>query len=140
MNFELLDHPADIGFRAYATTLQGLYVSSAQALVSLILDPSHIEPKQELAIRVEGMDFESLLVKLVNWLNEVLYLIDSKRLALSVIEVLNLEKYWIKCIAGGEPRDPEKHPVRLIVKAVTYHQLKIVQTPAGWSADVYVDV
>lgn len=137
MNFELLDHPADIGFRAYASTFHDLYASSAHALISLILDPSRIEPIQEFAIRVDGIEFESLLV---NWLNEVLYYTDSKRLALGAFEVSRLEKYWIKCIARGEPRDPAKHPAKLVVKAVTYHQLKIARTPDGWSADVFVDV
>lgn len=137
MIFELLDHPADIGFRAHASNFQDLYVNAAYALISLILDPSHIEPKQEFVIRVEGIEFESLLV---NWLNEVLYYTDSKHLALGTFEVLRLEKYWIKCRAMGEPRDQEKHPPRLVVKAVTYHQLKIAQTSDGWTADVYVDI
>lgn len=137
MNFELLDHPADIGFRAHAQTLPGLYVECAHALVSLILDSSDIEPNQQHTVRVEASDFESLLV---NWLNEVLYLTDSKRLALGVFEVVRLEKYRIECTARGEMRDANKHPAKLVVKAVTYHQLKIRQTSGGWSADVYVDV
>ena len=137
MEFELLDHPADIGFRAYAATFEELYANAARALVSLIVDPAAIECREELLVRVDGIEFESLLV---NWLNEVLYLMDSKRLALGEFEVQRLEKYWIRCLVKGEPRDPVKHPPRLVVKAVTYHQLKINRTPDGWSADVYVDV
>jgi len=137
MHFELLEHPADIGFRAYAQTFGELYVAAAHALVSLILDSSRIEPKQDFVLRAEAGDFESLLV---NWLNEVLYFVDSKRLALGSFEIVRVGKYNLECIARGEPRDPEKHPGKLVVKAVTYHQLKISQTSEGWFADIYVDV
>lgn len=137
VRFELLDHPADIGFRVHAGTREELYASAAHALVSLILDASRIEAKQEVQIEAEGGDFDSLLV---NWLNEVLYYTDSKRLALGSFEIAPLERYRIRCVARGEPRDREKHPGKLVVKAVTYHQLKIARTADGWSADVYVDV
>jgi SHS2 domain-containing protein len=42
--------------------------------------------------------------------------------------------------AEGELRNPVKHPVRLLVKAVTYHQLKISRREDTWTAEVYVDV
>src|SRR5438067_12132905 len=135
MNFELLDHPADIGFRAHATTLPGLFANSAQALVYLILDPSRIELYEELQFGADASDYESLIV---NWLNEVLYVTDSKRLALGSFEISKLNETQVGCVARGELRDPVKHPAKLVVKAVTYHQLKIAHTSDGWSADVYV--
>ncbi len=137
MDFELLEHPADIGFRVRAATLPELFQNSARALVSLILDPSRIESRQELSLIADAADYESLLV---NWLNEVLYFTDSKRLALDDFKVTKLDETRIECVARGEPRDPVKHPAKLIVKAVTYHQLKIARAPGGWSADVFVDV
>jgi SHS2 domain-containing protein len=137
MNFELLDHPADIGFRVRAATLPELFVNSAQALVYLVLDPSRIESQQKFNLAARAGDYEALLV---NWLNEVLYFIDSKRLALGSFEISRLDETQVECIARGEPRDAVKHPPKLVVKAVTYHQLKIARTSDGWSADVYVDV
>ncbi len=137
MDFELLEHPADIGFRVRAATLAELFQNAARALVSLILDSSRIESRQELSLVTDAADYESLLV---NWLNDVLYFTDSKRLALGSFEISELNETRIECVARGEPRDPLKHPAKLIVKAVTYHQLKIARTPDGWSADVFVDV
>jgi SHS2 domain-containing protein len=137
MDFELLDHPADIRFRVGAASLPELFANSATALVSLILDPRGIELKQEFHLKAEAGDYESLLI---NWLNEVLYFVDSKRLALSSFETSKLHPTRIECVARGETRDPIKHPAKLVVKAVTYHQLRIERTSDGWSADVYVDV
>lgn len=136
-DIELLDHPADIGFRVHAATLRELFQNSARGLVCLILDPSRIDSREELSLVANAADYEALLV---NWLNEVLYFSDSKRLALGSFEITELNETRIECIARGEPRNPLKHPAKLIVKAVTYHQLKISRAPDGWSADVFVDV
>ncbi len=137
MSFELLEHPADIGFRVRAGSLSELFAECARALLFIILDPSNIELKESMPLSAEGSDYESLLV---NWLNEVLYYIDSQRLALNVFEISYLHPTRIECIGRGERRDRLKHPAKLVVKAVTYHQLRITHTAEIWSADVYVDV
>jgi SHS2 domain-containing protein len=137
VTFELLEHPADIGFRARGATLEELFASCACALVSIILDPSAIRPTESISIPGVGGDLESLLV---NWLNEVLYYVDGRRLALAEFAVSRVSGTNAECIARGERRDRERHPSRVNVKAVTYHQLKVQQTSDGWVVDVYVDI
>jgi SHS2 domain-containing protein len=137
MDFELLEHPADIGFRAFGASIEKLFANCARALMFIILDPSNIHSAERVSLSADASDYESLLV---NWLNEVLYYVDGKRLALGGFDILQLTETCIECIATGEPRDVRKHPPRLVVKAVTYHQLKVQQTENGWIAEVYVDV
>jgi SHS2 domain-containing protein len=43
-------------------------------------------------------------------------------------------------VARGEKFDARRHQAKLLVKAVTYHQLVLEQTPSGWRAQVYVDI
>jgi SHS2 domain-containing protein len=137
MDFELLEHPADIGFRAFGASIEELFANCARALVFIILDASNIHSAQRVPFSADGSDYESLLV---NWLNEVLYHVDGKRVVFGQFDISRLTETCIECIATGEPRDPSKHPPRLVVKAVTYHQLKVQQTENGWIAEVYVDV
>ncbi|HUI55469.1 MAG TPA: archease [Bryobacteraceae bacterium] len=137
MSIELLDHPADIGFRARGANPQELFVTCARALVSIILEPAGIRPVEQFALSATGSDYESLLV---NWLNEVLYYIDAKRMALGAFEVSRLDESHIEALARGEPRDPGRHAAKLAVKAVTYHQLKVARTEDGWVAEVYLDI
>jgi protein archease len=137
MHFELLDHPADIGFRAYGSSKEELFTNCAVALESIIFDPCNVSVAQQWHLDAEGNDQESLLV---NWLNEVLYFLDTRRLAFASFAVTFPGAYQIRCIASGELRNPEKHPVRLSVKAVTYHQLRVSRTGETWFAEVYVDV
>lgn len=72
---ELLDHPADIGFRVRARTLPELFAKSAAALVSLIVDTKSAVAHLDIHLAATGSDYESLLV---NWLNEILYYTDSE--------------------------------------------------------------
>ena len=135
--YDVLEHPADIGFRAFGETLPDLFASSALAMLSIAGDPAAAEPREEYAIQVESGDRESLLV---DWLNEVLYWFDGKRIAFREFQVTAWSDQAIQAIALGEPRDPERHQARLIVKAVTYHQLKIAQRDGMWIAEVYLDI
>ena len=137
LSFDLLEHPADIGFRARGTTLEELFANSAHALVSIILDPFDIRPIQLISVPGTGADRESLLI---NWLNEVLYHVDGRRMALGTFNVVSVDETSVECVAGGEPRDRDRHPPRMGVKAVTYHQLKVARTADGWVAEVYLDI
>lgn len=135
--FEVLEHAADVGFRARAASLPGLFESAAEAVVALAMEPEAIQPRERYPLAAEGDSPESLLV---NWLSEVLYCIDGRRLALRHCRVTALEPHRVAGEALGEPRDRARHPARLVVKGITYHQLKIDRTAEGWTCDVFVDV
>lgn len=137
MDFEFLDHPADIGFRARGSTLEQLFENCALALIAIILDPSETHGSEQVVLMAEGSDRESLLV---NWLNEVLYYIDTKRFAFESFAVEFPSPEQVRAVARFEGRDPVRHPVRLSVKAVTYHQLRVSSGEGEWLAEVYVDV
>jgi SHS2 domain-containing protein len=134
--FEILEHPADIGFRAFGGTLEELFANSAVAMLSIAGDPEAAEQRQEYRISVESGDRDGLMV---DWLNEVLYWYDGKRIALREFRV-QLTGERIDAVATGEPRDPERHRSHLIVKAVTYHQLRIEHRDGAWIAEVYLDI
>jgi SHS2 domain-containing protein len=135
--FEVLEHPADIGFRAYASTLAEVYVASAIAMLSIADDPAAAEPRVRYPLAVESGDRESLMV---DWLSEVLYWYDGKGIAFREFQVEAFREDAIRAIGLGEPRDAERHRARVIVKAVTYHQLKIERRGDLWVTEVYLDI
>ncbi|HXK04628.1 MAG TPA: archease [Verrucomicrobiae bacterium] len=137
MAFELLEHPADIGFRAFDESLPGLFANCALALLSIACDLSAVQPANRYRLWVSSGDRESLLV---DWLNEVLYWFDGKRIALESFQIDHLDETSLIATALGEPRDPVRHPAKLIVKAATYHQLRIEERDGCWMAEVYLDV
>lgn len=136
-NFEVLEHPADIGFRAWGESLPELFANCAIAMLTIAGDPTAAQPAHSCPIRVESGDRDGLLV---DWLNEVLYWYDGKRIAFARFEIVSLTDTSIDAVGWGEPRDPVRHRSHLIVKAVTYHQLKVEQRDGLWMAEVFLDV
>jgi len=136
-DFEILEHTADIGFCARGRTREELFENAGLALESVAVELEAVEPKQAYPIAASGEDLESLLV---NWLSEVLYYLDGRRIAMRRFRVEHLEPGGVRGIAYGEPRDPQRHPAKLIVKGVTYHQLEIARDSRGWRARVYLDI
>jgi SHS2 domain-containing protein len=137
VSFEILEHTADIGFRARGGTLAELFENAAQALVAVALELDDIAERETYPLAAQGEDYESLLV---NWLSEALYWLDGERVAMRRFRIREFTPYRLSGEGLGEPRDPARHRAKLIVKGVTYHQLKISQDPSGWQAEVFLDI
>jgi SHS2 domain-containing protein len=135
--FEILEHTADIGFRVRAASLPELFEAAAQALASIAIETANIEPRGTFPIEARGADNQELLV---NWLNEVLWLLDGKRIALGRFEVAEVGEGRVAGMAWGEPLDPARHRAKIVVKGVTYHQLEVVRENGGWRARVFLDI
>jgi SHS2 domain-containing protein len=54
--------------------------------------------------------------------------------------VEHVDERSIRAVGSGEPRDPERHASKLVIKAATYHQLRVARDDGGWMAEVYVDI
>lgn len=139
--FEILEHPADVGFVAYGATREELFTNAALALMTLACSPQHIEERQRREIAVTGADLESLLYA---WLAEILAIADAEQLFFRRAEVRSLESrpqgFALRGAVFGEKYDKQRHAAGTYLKAVTYHQLKVQQTAGGWRAQVYLDV
>ncbi len=130
--YEELDHTADWAFRAFGSDLRELFQNAAYALFALegALDAQSTLTRE---IHVEGIDREALLV---NWLSELLFLQETKRETYQKFEIMKLADTELTATVHGA----QTQPITKFIKAVTYHDLKIVQTEKGWEATVVVDV
>jgi SHS2 domain-containing protein len=135
--FRILEHTADIGFEAFGATRQEVFANAARALMHLMVDLEAIAPQERISLRAEASDMPSLLV---NWLSEILYLFDAEGWLFNDFEFDKLTEHSLAAMARGEKFDRRRHQVKLLVKAVTYHQLELRETAEGWRAQVYVDI
>jgi len=135
--FRILEHTADIGFEAFGVTREEVFANAARALMHLIVDQDSIAAREEVHIQVDGFDSVSLLV---NWLSEILYLHDAEGWLFRDFEVRRLDDRSLASVATGEKFDRARHQAKLLVKAITYHQLALEKTARGWRAQVYVDI
>jgi SHS2 domain-containing protein len=135
--FEILEHPADIGFRAYGATLEKLFENSALALFSLACDPANVSESEAREIEAEGSDKELLLYA---WLAELLAVAEAEHLVFRRAEVTALSAGRVAGRAFGERFDRARHPMHTHIKAVTLHQFFVESTADGWRAQVFLDL
>jgi len=134
---EILEHTADIGFRAFGESLPELFANSALALLSIAGEPAAVDPERQYPLFVSGaIGLESLMV---DWLNEVLFWFDGRGIAFHEFRVIRIDDSSLEAAGLGQPRG-SRHRASRIVKAVTYHQLRVEQRDGRWVAEVYVDV
>lgn len=135
--FEIIEHPADVGFRATGASFRELLENSAAALLSLMCDVAGVEERASREIVATGGDRESLLFA---WLAEILAVADAEGLFFHRAIVTDLTEGRVHGIAYGEPIDKARHRRGTAIKAVTYHQLAVEESAEGWRATVFVDV
>lgn len=142
--FEIIEHPADVGFVAYGTTLEALFQNAALAMLSLAGELDAVEEREQREIEAAGSNRESLLYA---WLAEILAVADAEQLVFRRVEVKQLEagregaaEWPVHGTAFGEAYDKTRHRAGTYIKAVTYHQFCVEQTAEGWRAQVFLDV
>lgn len=135
--FEILEHTADIGVRARGPSLAALFENAAAGLLDVAFDAGAVAAKESRPLVAEATDRESLLL---NWLQEVLWLVDGEGWLPARVEVHQISETRVTGVAKGEPRDPARHAFRVIVKAVTYHLLSVREEHGAWVAEVYLDI
>ena len=132
--FEIVEHTADVGIRAAGATLAETFEQATLGLAEIMGLRTGEEENRE-PISVEADDLGALLV---DWLSEVLYLLEVRDARLARVRVDEVGEGRATGRVVLSPRGSGVAGTQ--VKAITYHQLKVERTDAGWAARVYVDV
>lgn len=134
MQFEEVDHTADRALRIFGTNLAELFLNAAAGMTHLMVpDVSEISMEIEKSIELDAIDTEGLLVE---WLGELAYWAESDMLIFKKFRIQKVTATHLKAkIFGGKTSMLEKH-----IKAVTYHNLKIIKTSQGLETTIVFDV
>jgi SHS2 domain-containing protein len=139
--FEFLEHTADAYVAAYGKTLEEAFENAAYATFEVMTEAEKIEPKVEENVEVEGFDEQALLY---NWLETLLIRFDTAGRLYSRFRIDKIEKtregYQLKAKIWGETYNPEKHPQKVGIKAVTYHRMEIVKKPEQVTIRFILDI
>ena len=135
--FEILDHTADTGIIAYGADVKELFSNAALALFSLITELESIQQKLHLDLEVISEDRDSLLV---DWLNELIYSFDARHVLFNRFDIGSLTYNALKATCYGEDFDPNKHNIKIGVKAATYHMLRLDTDDNGYKAQIILDI
>ena len=121
--YDLIDHTADVGVKAYGKNLSEAFEHAAKAMFDIITDNSEIETVGQYTILLDAHDLEQLLV---DWLSELLYLNSAKNLVFGFFKVnLDEKNKSLSATVFGEKYNISKHKIGAEIKAVTYHMLEV---------------
>jgi SHS2 domain-containing protein len=135
--FEIIDVSGDIGIRAYGKNLEQVFINSALGMYNLITDIEKVEEKKTIKISLENHSLESLLVL---WLNELIFQFDTYGFIGKEIIIKKINNNTVNAVVSGEEFDPGKHERKLLIKAATYHKLKIEKNNDEWKAEIIFDI
>jgi SHS2 domain-containing protein len=136
---------ADLAFSATGATLEELFQSAVDALVSAIVaDLGSIVPRERREIMHTAETVDDLLFELMQ---KVISSKDNDGLLLRVESIRVTEGSGgalpvasLKAVLKGDRIDPKRHELSADVKAVTLYRGRIEPVQDGWEAEVALDV
>lgn len=137
--FEFIEHTADIAARLQGDTVGALFEAAAAALTDAITDPAAIRRTESFTVTLDASDLDILLV---DWLEELLYKFETDGVLVgeSVVAIQSGDRVILNAHIRGERRDEARHPIKVLVKAVTFHGLHVAKTDSGYEATVVFDI
>ncbi|KAF0107288.1 MAG: hypothetical protein FD146_1766 [Anaerolineaceae bacterium] len=134
--FEELPHTADWAMRVTAPDLAGLFAEAARGMNALTGARPAPGPATHRTVNLSAPDAESLLVA---FLSELVYAAEQERITFARFHVdmfEDSEEWKLKVEMDGAPI----LSLNKSIKAVTYHNLQIRQTPKGYEVEIVFDV
>lgn len=146
MSYRLLDHTADLALEVQAPTRDDLFAEAAAALIDCLTDRERIAERASHTVALAAGDLGTLMV---DWLTDLLVAFEVQGFlaARARVEVApRREGGWaggwiLAAEVWGEPRDEARHPLKTLVKGITYHQLEVAPVATGgWRARITLDL
>lgn len=145
--FKVIDVSGDIGLKAFGKSINEVFVNAAIGMYSLITNLRTIKKEKTIDVSIKSQSIEGLLV---SWLNELIFHFDAygfigkkiviDELILGTDQPASLQACRLGASISGEDFDPERHESKLLIKAATYHKLRIENVGNMWEVDVIFDI
>ncbi|MBI4247883.1 MAG: archease [Elusimicrobia bacterium] len=134
---EVVAHTAEVGLRIYGASLRELFRGAAGGLLKLYKKRGSVSPRRRDHISLKAGAVDELLVL---WLNELIFLVASRRRLYSKIIFRELSPAALDAEVWTEAISPSRHYLSGEVKAATYHRISVARRGNGWHALVFFDV
>lgn len=130
--YKEIEHTADLELKVWAMNFDQLLVEAAKGMYSIMEIQLSVDNIQQREILIDALDGEMLLV---SFLSELLFFIEDEELAFNKF-LLNITDYKLTgTLEGGKIANNFKE-----IKAVTYHNLKIIESKGLYTVHIVFDV
>lgn len=135
--FEIVSHTADIAMAVRGRTLAELMANAGCALYFMLLGACNPTEQIEKTVVVDSIDRDALLV---DWLNELIYMVDAEQLAFGRFEIVHLTDTSATVRCFGHQIDETHHRLACDIKAATHHMARIESDGSELTARVILDI
>lgn len=138
--YNFIDHPSDIAVEVKADSIEKLFEISADAWKASVMENLSHESPFEFQFALESNTLEELLAEFLSELNFKLY---AKKLVYTKTKSLIIEQdsiYRMKAILYFEDYSPLHHQIKSEIKAITFHQMNILEKEGILSTKIIFDI
>ena len=126
---EYLDHMTDAYLRIHGSNLEEAFEYAGKGLVGIMYELEGINTSKQVPISAEGKDLENLLF---DWLDKILLVVLIDRTIMSefraeIIRDKETGHYSIHGYGKGEQINQHRHELKVEIKGITYHEMKILE-------------
>lgn len=143
MPHRFLSHTADLAMAVEAASVEALFADALAGLTDCITELERVRAVVVRRLELAGAELDLLLV---DWLGEAVAAFETRGELYGRAAVrIEREARGVRLSAElhGERYDGERHPLKVLVKGVTYHRLRVEAPDAGnalWRARVVFDI
>jgi len=135
--FELRDHTADIALYAWGDSLESLFRSAAEGLYAVVGELRPSGESEPLTLHIDAPDRDALLH---DFLSELLFRFETGGVMLRDFAFERLDDTGLLASATCATVDADTSVFDREVKAVTFHDLRIVERDGRYEVTVVLDI
>ena len=132
MGFKEKKHTADWALLVWGKDIASLFTEAARGMYALMSPRLELSPHQTRVFSTHETDNES---RLVAFLNELIFYLEQEKLVFDSFDLKMSAEGLDVSMQGSRFTSMEK-----LIKAVTFHNLEIIETPQGYQVEIVFDV
>ncbi len=137
----IIDHTADEAIEVIAESVEELFTAAAYGMKDVLVEPFQTDAISVKQFYLQESSLEELLVK---FLDEINFYFQTERWIIVDVRTLKIERasdgYKLFAEADGEHYIEQKHILKHEIKAVTFHQMKIIESNNGFTTRIVFDI
>jgi len=128
-----IEHTADWALEVRGESLADLFIHAAEGMLELMGADTGPGPSRTVQFRLQAADAESLLVA---WLEEILVRMELAPVTFSDFQVRVDDSFALE----ADLLESSRRALQKMIKAVTFHDLRVELGPSEWKTVVVFDV
>lgn len=134
--WEVFSHDADIGIRGIGSSLSEAFEMAGMAITGVVTTPDTVPCEISIPLQIEENDLDMLFFE---WVNQIIYVMDTKKMLFSKFEV-NLQGNTLEAQIYGQEVAKMQGDFAVEIKGATFTELKVANEGNGWVAQCIVDI